>query len=149
MATILPTQDFKEFLQLLDSKGVEYLIVGGYAVAFHGYPRATADLDVWVAVNPKNAAKIVEAVREFGFDVPDLSSDLFLEEDRVVRMGEPPVRIEILTNISGVEFSDCFESRQIADLEGLAVPFIGLKHLKANKAAAGRHQDLSDLEHLP
>ena len=149
MATILLAQDFREFLQLLDSKEVEYMIVGGYAVAFHGYPRATADLDLWVATNPKNAAGIVEAVREFGFDVPNLSSDLFLEQDRVVRMGEPPVRIEILTNISGVDFNDCFESREIADLEGLPLPFIGLQHLKANKAAAGRHQDLSDLEHLP
>ncbi|MFV2045255.1 MAG: nucleotidyltransferase [Anaerolineales bacterium] len=149
MATIQLPQDFREFLQLLDSKGVEYLIVGGYAVTYHGYPRATGDLDVWVAVDSGNAERIVEAIREFGFDVPDLSSDLFLEEDRVIRMGEPPVRIEILTNISGVEFRESFESREVADVDGLPIPFIGLEHLKVNKAAAGRYQDLSDLEHLP
>ena len=114
MATIQLPQDFREFLQLLDSKEVEYLIVGGYAVSFHGYPRATGDLDVWVAIHPENAERIVESIREFGFDIPDLSSDLFLEEDRVIRMGKPPVRIEILTNISGVEFMECFEARQDA-----------------------------------
>ena len=149
MATIQLPQDFREFLQLLDSKEVEYLVVGGYAVGYHGYPRATGDLDLWVAIDSQNAERIVEAIREFGFDVPDLSADLFLEEERVIRMGEPPLRIEILTSVSGVKFKKSFESREMALVDGLPIPFIGLEQLKLNKAAAGRFQDLSDLEHLP
>jgi predicted nucleotidyltransferase len=149
MATIHLPPDFREFLQLLASRGIEYLLVGGYAVAFHGYPRATADLDIWVAATPSNAEKIDAAVREFGFDVPELSRELFLEKDRVIRMGEPPIRIEILTSLSGVNFSDCYAEREVADVEGLQLNVIDLEHLKANKRAAGRYQDLSDLEHLP
>ena len=86
------TKDFKEFLRCLNARGVEYLVIGGHAVAFHGYPRETADLDVWVAVNSKNASLIVAALKDFGFDVPELSPDLFLREDRVIRMGVEPDR---------------------------------------------------------
>jgi len=146
--TPLPA-DFKEFLRLLNSHGVEYLVVGGYAVGFHGYPRATADLDIWVPIDRGNADKLTRALREFGFGMPELSPELFLEPERVVRMGVPPMRIEILTSISGVEFRDCYARKESTLVDDLQIPFLALEDLKANKRAAGRHQDLSDLEHLP
>ena len=98
--------DFKDFLRLLNLKQVEYLLIGGYAVSYYGYPRATGDMDVWIAINPQNAAKVVEVLKEFGFDVANLSVDLFLQENKVIRMGIPPLRLELLTTISGVEFVD-------------------------------------------
>lgn len=143
------TRDFSEFLQSLNARGVEFLVIGGHAVAFHGYPRATADLDVWIAVNAVNAARIVAALQDFGFHVPELSPGLFLREDRVVRMGVAPNRIEIQTGIDGVSFSDCYQRRVAADLDGVPVAFISLNDLKVNKAASGRNKDLADLDNLP
>jgi hypothetical protein len=141
--------DFKEFLRLLNVHKVEYLLVGGYAVGYHGYPRATADMDVWVAVHPANAERLVAALKEFGFDVPDLSVDLFLKEGQIVRMGVPPIRIEIMTTISGVEFAQCYISRLVAMVDDVDVSLIGLDHLRVNKKAAGRYKDLNDLDNLP
>ena len=141
--------DFKEFLKLLNAHRVEYLIIGGYAVAFHVYPRATADLDVWIGIHPDNAERLMGVLKEFGFQPPALSRDLFMKEGQVIRMGVPPVRIELLTSISGVQFEECFTSRTSANLDGVEVPIIDLAHLKTNKKAAGRHKDLSDLENLP
>jgi predicted nucleotidyltransferase len=141
--------DFKEFLRLLNAHRVEYLLVGGYAVAYHGYPRATADMDIWIAADPENAEKVVAALKEFGFDEPGLSAELFVKEGQMVRMGEPPVRIEIATTISGVVFGDCYRQRVVDVLDGVEVNIISLAHLKANKKAAGRHRDLDDLENLP
>ncbi len=141
--------DFSEFLRLLNAKGVEYLLIGGYAVAFHGYPRATQDMDVWVAISPQNAARLVEGLREFGFENPELSDQLFLKEDSIVRMGVPPMRIEIATSISGVSFQECYDARVVEDFHGVPVNIISLKYLKKNKQSAGRHRDLDDLEHLP
>ena len=109
--------DFKEFLRLLNSNQVEYLVVGGYAVGYHGYSRATADLDIWIATGHENASKIVSVLRQFGFAVPDLSPTLFLEEDRVIRMGVPPIRIDVLTSISGVGFAECYAEREVAFLD--------------------------------
>lgn len=143
------TRDFREFLQLLNDHGVEYLVIGGHAVAFHGYPRATGDLDVWVAVDPDNATRLVSALRQFGFDVPELQPDLFLRFDRVIRMGVPPNRIEIQTGIDGVRFDDCRPRGITAELDGVGVRFISLADLKANKQASGRYKDLADLEQLP
>ncbi len=143
------TKDFKEFLQCLNARGVEYLVIGGHAVAFHGYPRATADLDVWVAVNSTNASQIVAALKDFGFDMPELKLDLFLREDRVIRLGVAPNRIEIQTGIDGVNFSDCYLQRVAAELDGIPVWFISRTDLKSNKRASGRNKDLADLDHLP
>lgn len=142
-------QDFKEFLRLLNAHKVEYLLIGGYAVAYFGYPRATADMDIWIAMNPANAGKTVAALKEFGFDLPDLSVELFLKEWQIIRLGVPPVRIEISTTISGVNFEECFAERVSGELDGEKVNLISLNHLKANKRAAGRHQDLADLDNLP
>ncbi len=88
------------------------------------------------------------ALKEFGFDVPELRRELFLQRDQIVRMGVPPVRIEIATTISGVEFDDCYQERVVDELDGVRVNLISLKHLKINKKASGRHRDLDDLEHL-
>jgi predicted nucleotidyltransferase len=143
------TRDFKEFLRSLNDQGVEYLVIGGHAVAYHGYPRATADLDVWVAVTESNAACLVAALKAFGFDVPELTPSLFLRPDRVIRMGVAPNQIEIQTGIDGVRFPDCHPRRISAELDGVRVHFIGLEDLKINKRASGRNKDLADLDQLP
>jgi len=141
--------DFKEFLKLLNDKGVEYLLIGGYAVGYHGYPRATNDIDIWIAIDEKNAERVVKALREFGFDLPELTPELFLEKNQIVRMGVPPIRIEINTGISGVEFQECYPERVTDKLDDIWVHIISLHHLKINKQASGRHKDLNDLENLP
>lgn len=148
MASMQLPADFKEFLKLLNAHQVEYLLIGGYAVGYHGYPRATGDMDVWVASHETNADKLVEVLNEFGFDMPELSADLFLKEHQVVRMGIPPLRIELQTTISGVGFSECYAERIIDVIDEVEVHLINLKHLKQNKKASGRHKDLDDLEHL-
>ncbi len=141
--------DFKEFLKLLNEKGVRYLLIGGYAVGYHGYPRATNDMDVWIAIRLDNAQKIVDVLKEFGFDQLELTPDLFLKKDKIIRMGNPPMRLEISTGISGVEFEECYASRIVDNLDGVQVNIIDLTHLKANKKAAGCLKDLADLENLP
>ncbi len=149
MATIHLPRDFKEFLQFLNSGQVEYLLIGGYAVGYHGYPRPTGDIDIWIAVHPQNAKKLVMALRAFGFDVPELSEALFLKEEQIIRMGVPPLRIDITTKISGVDFEECYAERMVDRLDGIEVSLINLKHLRANKKASGRLKDLNDLENLP
>jgi hypothetical protein len=149
MATIHLPQDFKDFLKLLNAHHVEYLLIGGYAVGYYGYPRATADMDIWVAVNPANADKIVSVLKKFGFDLPDLSPELFLKEWQIIRMGVPPVRIELNTSISGVGFSECYAQKVTDIVDDVQVNLISLEHLKWNKKAAARHKDLADLENLP
>jgi predicted nucleotidyltransferase len=149
MATLNLPPDFIEFLRLLNDHNVEYLLIGGYAVAYHGYPRATGDMDIWIAMSKGNARRLVKVLREFGFDVPQLSTDVFLDERKVVRMGLPPIRIELMTTISGVSFAECFAARVVDELCGVEVNLISLEHLKRNKEASGRHKDLDDLENLP
>src|SRR5690606_35985404 len=147
MDTTLPT-DFKDFLKLLNENAVDYLLIGGYAVAYYGYPRATVDMDVWVAISPGNAEKTTRALRDFGFDVPELSAELFLSPNKVVRMGVPPLRIEVLTTISGVSFDECFRHRTVAEIDGVPVSLISLEHLKINKRASGRLKDQIGRAHV-
>lgn len=142
-------QDFKEFLNLLRVNRVEYLLIGAYAVGYHGYPRATQDMDIWIASTPENATRTVAALNEFGFGTPELTTDLLLRPNNIVRMGEEPMRIEILNWASGVDFDDCYRERIIDTLDGVEVNLIGLNHLKINKKASGRLKDLADLEELP
>jgi len=148
MDTVLPT-DFKEFLNILKGKNIRYLLIGGYAVGYHGYPRATNDMDIWIPIDPKTAEQMVLALNEFGFDTPQLSKKLFLKENSIVRMGITPMRIEILTTISGVNFEECFQQKNVDEIDGIEVNIIGLKQLKINKKASGRHKDLDDFENLP
>ncbi|MBN1505935.1 MAG: hypothetical protein JW955_03770 [Sedimentisphaerales bacterium] len=149
MATIHLPRDFIEFLRLLNAHKVEYLLIGGYAVSYHGYPRATAGMDIWIATHPANAERIVGVLKEFGFDMPELSPETFLRPWQIVRLGMPPVRVEIATTISGVDFAECYARRVQETLDGVPVTVISLDDLKLNKKASGRHQDLADLEHLP
>jgi predicted nucleotidyltransferase len=141
-------QDFKEFIQSLNENKVRHLIIGGYAVAFHGYPRYTKDLDVWVESSSENAARIVKALEQFGFASLGLKANDFLVPDQVIQMGFPPSRIDILTSVEGVEFASCYTSRVQVVIDGIPVNFIDLENLKKNKRAAGRAQDLADLEKL-
>lgn len=141
--------DFKEFLLLLNEKKVKYLLIGGYAVGYYGYPRATNDMDIWIAIHPDNASRMVAVLRKFGFDLPELTPEIFLEENKIIRMGNPPMRLEIVTSISGVEFEESYSNRVIDNLDGVDVSIIDLHHLKINKKAAGRLKDLADLENLP
>ncbi len=144
---ILLPPDFREFLQLLNSHKVKYLLVGGYAVGYYGYPRATADMDIWVGTDAGNVRKVLTALAEFGF--AEVDQELFAKEKRVLRMGVPPLRIELLTGVSGVEFEECYSHRIVANLGEVEVNLISLDDLKTNKAASGRYKDLDDLEHLP
>jgi predicted nucleotidyltransferase len=146
MDTIQLPLDFREFLRLLNSKRVEYLIIGGYAVGYHGYPRPTGDLDVWISNARQNADRTREALEEFGFKS---EVDVLMKENQIVRMGMPPFRIEVLTTIDGVSFSDCYLERVIADVDGVEVSLISLPRLKENKKASGRSKDVADLENLP
>jgi hypothetical protein len=148
MAIRLPA-DFKEFLRLLTSYQVEYLLVGGYAVGYYGYPRATGDMDIWVALAPQNAQRLVQVLQDFGFGSAGLAEDTFLAENKIIRMGNPPFRIEILTSISGVEFHECYAHRIADVIDGVLVNLIDLDHLKQNKRASGRYKDLNDLDNLP
>jgi hypothetical protein len=125
------------------------MIVGGYAVGYHGYPRSTGDMDVWVESTEENAKRVVNTLNEFGFDVPGLSPDLFLDPDRVIRMGHPPLRIEILTSVTGVSFGECYSTRATEEMKDGTPIHFGLEKLKQNKRASGRHKDLDDLENLP
>jgi predicted nucleotidyltransferase len=146
MATIQLPPDFKEFFSLLNSNEVRYLLVGGYAVGLHGYVRATADMDVWIERTPENVTRLIRALRAFGFDSAD--ADFFMQERKIARMGVPPLRIELLTTISGVTFSECYDRKYEANLDGLPVPVLGLDDLCKNKAAAGRDKDRLDISEL-
>ena len=142
-------QDFKEFLSLLRVNRVEYLLIDAYAVGYHGYPRATNDLDIWIASTPENATRIITTLKEFGFGTSELTTELLLRPNNIVRLGEEPMRIEILNWASGVVFDDCYRERVIDVLDGVEVSLIGLNHLKINKRASGRLKELADLEELP
>ena len=149
MAKIELHPDFKEFLRLLNSHEVRYLLVGGYAVGYHGYPRATGDLDLWIETSEANSQKLASAFREFGMPAEAITKSIFLEAGKVIRMGVPPVRLEVITSASGVDFNECYANREIIESDGIPINFISLQDLKKNKRAAGRHKDLEDLDHLP
>jgi predicted nucleotidyltransferase len=133
---------------LLNSEKIDYLVVGGYAVSFHGYPRPTGDLDIWVAIHPENAARLMVVLARFGFGSVGPTEELFLTPRKVVRMGVPPVRIKLLSSISGVDFATCYARRVSAVLDGVPISIIGREDLISNKAAAGREKDLNDLKQL-
>ncbi|MEA5451096.1 DUF6036 family nucleotidyltransferase [Leptolyngbya sp. CCNP1308] len=141
-------QDFKEFVQSLNDNQVRYLVIGGYAVAFHGYPRYTKDIDIWIEMTPENAANMLKALEQFGFAALNLQATDFLTPDQVIQLGYPPSHIDLITTPNGVDFATCFASRLEMVLDEIAVNFIDLENLKLNKRASGRLQDLADLENL-
>ena len=140
-------RDFKEFAELLDAKGVEYLLVGGYALAAHGHPRYTGDIDFWVRPAEDNLARLMDALHSFGFGSLGLSVGDFTG-DTVVQLGHPPRRIDLLTAIDGVSFEACFARREQVVIDGVPLSIIGLEDFKTNKRASGRAKDLADLESL-
>ena len=148
MLTKLP-RDFSEFLKLLNANRVEYLVIGGYAVAHYGYPRPTADFDVWVAIGSDNIARTITAITQFGFADATLTPDILMVPGRIIRMGVPPMRLEVMNAIDGVEFTECYSRRNIVELDGTLVNLISLADLKKNKSSTGRNKDKSDLDYLP
>jgi hypothetical protein len=143
------SQDFKEFIELLNKYKVEYLVVGGYAVAMYGYPRFTGDIDFWVKPSDENAKKIIKSLNEFGFGGYDISENDFKGQDSVVQLGYPPNRIDIITGVTGLNFEECFNIKKEVVLAEIPVNFISLYHLRLNKKATGRDQDITDLNNLP
>ena len=141
-------QDFREFIQSLNGNHVRYLVIGGYAVALHGYPRYTKDIDIWIEMSPDNAARMVKALEQFGFGSLGLQAADFLVPDQIIQLGYPPNRIDLITTPPGVDFETCYASRVEVVIDDVTVNFIDLENLKKNKQAAGRLQDLADLENL-
>lgn len=141
-------QDFKEFIELLNAHEVKYLLVGGYAVALHGYPRYTQDIDFWFEVSEENANRIIQVLKEFGFGSLDIHKEDFLNEEMVIQLGYPPNRIDLIMGLEGVEFNKCFPMRKEINMEGLEVKFIDVINLIKNKKTVGRMKDLADAENL-
>lgn len=141
-------QDFKEFIESLNDNNVRYLVVRGYAVAFHGHPRYTKDIDIWVELEPVNAQKIISALKQFGFESLDLKAEDFLVADQIIQLGYPPNRIDLITTLVAVDFEECFAVREEAMIDGTAVNFIDIENLKKNKTASGRPQDIADVANL-
>lgn len=142
------SRDFKEFIELLNSKNVEYLIVGGYALAAHGHPRYTGDIDIWISNQPSNVQRVLAALSDFGFGALGLCAEDFRDIGNVIQLGYPPGRIDLLTGIDGVEFNACYARRESVELSGVCLPLIALEDFKINKRASGRLKDLADLEAL-
>ena len=143
------SQDFKEFIDLLNDHNVEYLVVGGYAVNNYGYLRATGDIDFWVKPGIDNAKRIIKSLLDFGFGSFDVKEDDFTNEDRVVQLGFPPYRIYIMTSVSGLTFDECWKVKEDVVFEGQKINFISLHHPKIKKEATGRDKDKLDLKNLP
>lgn len=141
-------RDFSEFIALLCDHDVRFLVVGGYAVAAHGHPRYTGDLDVWVLADPDNSARLLRALDDFGFGSVGLTTADFLTLDQVVQLGYPPLWIDLLTSVDGVSFDECYPRRIEFRVDDVTVPFIGLDDLRRNKAASARPQDVADLDAL-
>lgn len=141
-------KDFKEFIELLNERKVKYLVIGGYAVAYHGYPRYTKDIDFWIWLNKENAAKIIGVIKEFGFGMLGVTLEDFLDKNNVIQLGFPPVRIDLISDLSAVDFEECYELREKVDFDGLKVDFIDVNNLIKTKLAAGRPQDKVDADKL-
>ena len=142
------SQDFREFIELLIKNKAEYLVVGGYAVGIHGHPRYTGDLDIWLNATPLNAERILQSVNEFGFSSFKLTQEDFTKPGNVIQLGYPPLRIDLLTEIDGVSFEECFGNRKEVSIDSLTVNFIGYEDLLKNKKESGRPRDIDDIDHL-
>jgi len=145
----MPLQkDLREFIESLNSHHVEYVIVGAFALAFHGLPRYTGDLDIFVRPSPENAARLEKVIAEFGFAAAGLSAEDFLRPNQVIQLGRAPNRVDLLTSITGVTFEEAWAQRVPSELDGVPVNFIGKESLIKNKRATGRTRDKADLEAL-
>lgn len=140
--------DFRDLLELFNRHQVEFMLVGGYALAFHGVPRYTGDMDVFVRVSAKNAMRIMAALNEFGFGSAGLATEDFLKENMVVQLGVPPVRVDIVTSLTGISWEEAYSNKVQGKYGNVPVFYIGRQEFISNKKATGRHKDLADLEAL-
>jgi hypothetical protein len=141
-------KNFKEFIRLLNANDVKYLLVGGLAVAYHGYPRYTKDIDFWVWANPENAEKVIHVIKEFGFATLGFQKEDLLNTDNIIQLGYEPNRIDIITQLDGVDFETCFAQCQNVIFEEVLIPLIGLEDLIKNKLSTGRLKDKVDAQTL-
>lgn len=141
-------RDRREFIELLNARDVRYVIVGAFALAHHGRPRYTGDIDFFVEASPENAERLNQVLEYFGFANVGVVEEDFTAADQVVQLGVEPYRMDLMTSISGVSFEEAWTTREYGDLDGLQVPYISRELLKRNKAAVGRKQDLADLDYL-
>ena len=141
-------ENFKEFIKLLNANDVKYLIVGGFAVAYHGYPRYTKDIDFWVWAHPDNAEKIINTIQEFGFGIGRFKKEDFLNLENVVQLGHEPNRIDLILQLDGLDFENCFPHAVETEFEGIPLHFINLEDLIKNKLATGRLKDKVDAQNL-
>ncbi len=142
------SKDFKEFIALLNKHSVKYLVVGGYAVAIHGHPRYTKNLDVWIALSEENADKILKALDDFGFGALKLTAEDFTEPDQIIQLGFPLNQIDIITSLTGIDFNSCYGDRLVVDFDGINIVIIDRENLRKNKLATGRPQDLADADNI-
>ncbi len=140
--------DFKEWLRLLTEKKVEYLLVGGYAVALYGIPRTTGDLDIWIRNSEENVAKVIDCLNSFGFSSLGFTNEDLLKPYAIIQLGFPPVRIDIITDIDGVSFDDAIKNCKITAYGDLTLSLISIEDLIKNKSISGRKVDLADVEKL-
>ena len=141
-------RDFIDFIELLNIHGVEYMVVGAHTLAFHGRPRHTGDLDIWIKPSIENAGKMVNVLKDSGFESLQLTKEDFLKENYITQLGYPPLRIDILNAISGVNFDEAYAGRIIGQEEELTISFINIQDFIANKMATGRAKDLGDIDLL-
>jgi len=142
------SQDFKEFIALLNKSKIEYLIVGGYAVGLHGYPRYTGDIDIWIKTSEVNSEMMIKILGEFGFNSDDIKKEDFLKLDNVIQLGYPPYRIDLMMLIDGVTFDECYANRIKKEIDEIEIDFIGYDDLIKNKRASGREKDINDINNL-
>jgi hypothetical protein len=140
--------DFEDFIKLLNQHDVEYMIIGGYAMAFHGRPRYTGDLDIWINISESNAQKMLLVIDGFGFSSLNFEKEDFLRENLINQIGYPPLRIDILTSIDGINFTDAYPQKQVITIDDFSANYIGLNDLIQNKNASGRDKDLVDVKSL-
>lgn len=140
--------DFREFFAFANGNDLRYLVVGGYAVAIHGHPRYTRDIDVWVEPTEVNSERVIQTLDDFGFGSTEISAETFQKPDQIIQLGRPPLRINIMTEVSGLDFSSCYPRREVRSFEDVDVPFIAIADLIQNKKATGRTKDLADAEEL-
>jgi predicted nucleotidyltransferase len=140
--------DFEDFIKLLNQFEVDYMIVGGYAMAFHGRPRYTGDLDIWIDISEINANKMVSVINVFGFSSLGFKKEDFLKDNLINQIGYPPLRIDILTSIDGISFKEAYLQKQVIKIDDFTANYIGLNHLIQNKQTTGREQDKIDVKAL-
>lgn len=140
--------DFIDFIKLCNKYEIEYLVIGGYAVSIHGYPRSTKDFDVCIKISDDNATKMVQVIKDFGFESLKLTKEDFLKRDFITQLGHEPVRIDILNDLDGVPFEEAWENKRVFDFEGCKINFIGYAELIKIKEKAGRPQDIADVSKL-